>query len=124
MRRKMVVTAAAGALLLAGGNAPVQAQDGTQNRTQVQNQEQVQIYGSQLMTPEERAAYRERLRLAATPEERERIRREHHEQMRQRAAEWGATLPNEPPEQPGGAMRQNGMGRGGGMGPGGGRGGM
>ena len=73
-----------------------------------------QIYGSQLMTQQERIEYRSKLRAAKTVEERRRIRKEHHERMKERAKERGMTLPDEPPE------RGSGMGPGsGGMGPGG-----
>jgi hypothetical protein len=90
---------------------PLQKQD--QLRTQEQDRQQ--IYGSQLMTQEERAAYRTKMRAAKTQEEREKIRAEHHEQMKLRAKEKGVTLPDEPP------ARGGGMGPGGGgMGPGGG----
>ena len=76
-------------------------------------EEQEQIYGSQLMTKQERIEYRAKLRAAKTAEERERIRKEHHERMKERAKEHGMTLPDEPPE------RGSGMGSGGGgMGPG------
>lgn len=119
MRQRMVVSVLVGALLLSGGAVSAQEPETTQDRTRIQTQEQEQIYGSQLMTPEERAQYRERMRSAATAEERERVRREHHELMRQRATERGVTLPEEPPARPGGMMRRDGMGSGGGgMGPG------
>lgn len=70
------------------------------------------IYGSQMMTTQERQAYRERMRTAKTVEERERIRQEHHEQMVVRARERGITLPDQPP------VRGGGMGPGPGPGPG------
>lgn len=93
-------------------------QDKMQPQDQVRQQSQQQIYGSQLMTQEERNAYRTKMRSAKTLEEREKIRAEHHEQMKARAKERGVTLPDEPP------MRGGGMGPGGGMmGPGGGMGG-
>jgi hypothetical protein len=97
---------------------PLQKQD--QLRTQEQDRQQ--IYGSQLMTQEERAAYRTKMRAAKTQEEREKIRAEHHEQMKLRAKEKGVTLPDEPPAR-GGGMGPGGGGMGpggGGMGPGGG----
>jgi hypothetical protein len=92
----------------AWGTDPAQAQE------QTQSQEQEQIFGSQLMTPEERAAYRDRLRAAKTAEEREKIRQEHHELMEARAKERGVTLPEEPP--PSGMRPGDGMGPGGGGG--------
>lgn len=76
---------------------------------------QDQIYGSQLMTQQERNEYRARMRNAKTMEEREQIRTEHHEQMKVRAQEKGVTLPDEPP------MHGRGMGPGKDMGPGMGR---
>jgi len=81
-----------------------------QERAQQQIQKQEQIYGSQMMTPQEREEYRLKMRAAKTVEEREQIRREHHERMKTLAKERGITLPDEPPA------------KGGGMGPGGGRG--
>lgn len=75
------------------------------------------IYGSQLMTNQERMEQRAKMNTAKTPQEREQVRLEHHEKMQLRAKERGATLPDTPPAQ-GGGMRQ-GMGPGGGMGGGG-----
>ena len=72
-----------------------------------------QIYGSQLMTEQERNEHRNRMRNAANAEEREQIRKEHHERMRKRAAEQGIELPKDPPARGG-----KGMGPGGGMGGG------
>lgn len=90
------------------------------------------VYGSQLMTRQERVEHRNKLRAAKTAEEREQIRLQHHEQMQLRAKEQGVTLPETPPAQggrmgrrmpPAGGMGPgSGMGAGGGMGPGGGMG--
>ena len=49
--------------------------------------------GQQLMTPEERTALREKMRNAATPEERQSIAAENHAEMQKRATEKGITLP-------------------------------
>jgi hypothetical protein len=65
------------AVLLLAGPAPAQDRD--------------RIYGAQLMTPAERAAYRERLR-SMSPEERVRFRQEHRQRMDQRARERGVQL--------------------------------
>ena len=73
------------------------------------------IYGSQLMTPEERNAYHNKMRTAKSAEEHERLRAEHHQQMTARAKERGVTLPEEPPAQ---GCRGQGAGPGPGMGPG------
>ena len=68
------------------------------------------IYGSQLMSQEERTVYHTKMRTAQTEEERELLRKEHHQSMQERAKVRGVTLPDEPP------ARGGGMG----MGPGGG----
>lgn len=60
-----------------------------------------QIYGSRLMTEQERAEYRAKMQAAASAEERERIRREHHALMEERARERGLTLPDDPPARQG-----------------------
>lgn len=83
----------------------------------------VPIYGSQLMTNQERIEHRNKLRAAKTAEEREEVRLQHHEQMQLRAKEQGVTLPDTPPAQGAGQGRRMGPGGGmGGMGPGGGMG--
>lgn len=77
------------------------------------------VYGSQMMTNQERMEHRTKLNAAKTAQEREQVRLEHHEQMQLRAKERGVALPDTPPAQ-GAGMRQ-GMGPGGGMGGGRGR---
>ena len=74
------------------------------------------VFGSQLMTNQERIEHRNKLQAAKTAEAREQVRLQHHEQMQLRAKEQGVTLPDTPPTQ--------GVGQGRGMGPGGGMGGM
>jgi nicotinamide riboside kinase len=65
-------------------------------------------YGRDLMTDEERAEHRDKMRSMDSDEEREQYRREHHEMMKQRAQKRGVELPDKPPEH----------GQGGGPGPG------
>ncbi len=114
-KRMLVVGAAVCTLSLYAGFTV--AEDQERNQEQIQMQEQEQVYGSQLMSDQERAEYRAKMRAASSLEEREQIRLEHHERMKERASELGVTLPDEPPP------RGKGMGSGGsGMGPGGGRG--
>lgn len=72
------------------------------------------IYGSQLMTAQERLEYQNKMRAAKTAEEREKVRAEHHDAIQARAKAQGKSLPAEPPP------RGTGMGPGSGMGPGGG----
>ena len=129
MKRTLIYTAVVAALLpamVSVSNAADKDQDRTRDQDRVQTPDkdqtrdqdrlrtrdktQDQVYGSQLMTQEERSAYRTQMRNAKTQEEREQIRKEHHEQMKTRAKEKGVTLPDEPPAR----------GMGGGMGPGGG----
>lgn len=74
------------------------------------------IYGSQLMTPAERNAYRAHMRSLKTAQERQAFRMQHHQEMQQRAKERGMTLPDMPMGPAG--MGPGGMGPGG-MGPGG-----
>ena len=70
----------------------------------------VPVAGRQLMTEQEQAQMRTRMRNATTEEERARIRAEEHALIRERAAAQGITLPETPPAQ--------GQGLGLGQGPG------
>lgn len=69
------------------------------------------VYGSQLMTQQERIEYRNKMRSAKTYEEREQIRLEHHKAMQERAKAKGLTLPDMPPAAGGGMGPGGGMGR-------------
>ena len=102
MKRTLIYTAVVAALLPAMVSVANAA-----DKDQIQDR---QIYGSQLMTQQERNEYRAQMHNAKTAQEREQIRKEHHERMKVRAKEKGVTLPDEPPAR----------GMGGGMGPGGG----
>ncbi|HEU0282183.1 MAG TPA: hypothetical protein VFQ99_00180 [Gallionella sp.] len=68
------------------------------------------IYGSQLMTRQERAEYRAKMRSLRTKEEREAFRMEHHQKMQERATAKGKMLLDMPP------AKGSGMGSGGKMG--------
>lgn len=94
----------------------VQAETQTQTQSQLQVQDQERIYGSQLMTEQERNEYRNQMRALKTEQEREAFRKEHHEKMKVRAKAQGAALPDEPPAQ--GAGKGVGAGTGKGMGTG------
>lgn len=111
MRRLWIMGMIASAMVISADVAGAADQERSQERLASETQGKEQIYGSQLMTEQERAEHRDKLRAAKTAEERERIRNEHHEQMNVRAQERGVTLPDDPPL------------RGGGMGPGPGSGG-
>jgi len=113
MKRPLMVSALATALSLPTGFAL--AADPQPAPAKAQTPEPEPIYGSQLMTQQERTEYRAKMSAAETVGEQEQIRKEHHEQMKERAQARGVTLPDEPP------ARGGGMGPGGGgMGPGGG----
>lgn len=103
--------------LVAGAADTPPAQPGSSSKAAEQQPGQTTepIYGHQMMTPEEMAAYRNKMHSAKTAEERERLRAEHHREMQARAKERGITLPEEPPAR---AQRGQGMGPGMGMGPG------
>ncbi|MGA7180471.1 MAG: hypothetical protein WBX11_12900 [Thiobacillaceae bacterium] len=98
--------------------------DGVQQRVDEKTQQEARvqqrdrIYGSELMTPRERHEYQMKMRSLKTQREREKLRREHHEQMKIRAKKLGKTLPDEPPARGMGAGqgRSGGMGSGAGMG--------
>lgn len=67
---------------------------------QARDQTRERIYGSQLMTQQERLEHRERMRTMQTNEQRETYRQEHHKKMQERAQERGVTIPDDPPPVP------------------------
>jgi hypothetical protein len=95
------------------------AADSAQTQEKVVVAKQDVIYGSQLMTRQERAEYRARMRAAKTAREREEIRNRHHKEMQERAKARGLSLPDEPPARGAGAGPGGGMGPGSGIGSGG-----
>lgn len=124
MLKSKVVKAGSVAMVVAAGivgvATPAVAQDRDQDR--VQQRDQDRIFGSQLMTQQERLDYANRMRSMKTDQERQAFRLEHHIQMQERARQKGVTLPDDPPQGPGRAIGGSGMGPGGGMGSGGGMG--
>jgi len=109
MKRKILMSCTLMAVLsLSAGSA--MAADPQPAREMAGTQAQQQVYGSQLMTIDERNEYQAKMRAAKSAEERELLRTEHHQRMQERAKARGMTLPDEPP------ARGGGMG----MGPGGG----
>ncbi|MHB8921251.1 MAG: hypothetical protein ACYC3A_10555 [Halothiobacillus sp.] len=119
MKKIVIASALTAVLCLPVGLASAADAAGTQEKAQTQHQETV--YGSQLMTPQERMEYHQKMRAAKTEAEQARIRNEHHKQMQERAKERGVTLPTEPPAggMGGGGMGDMGSGGMGGMGSGG-----
>lgn len=112
MRRIIAASVIAGLVSAYACAAFAEDQERTQDQTQGRTQTHDRIYGSQLMTPQERSEYQHKMRNAKTAEEREQIRQQHHIEMQKRAKEKGMTLPDAP--QPG----KGGMGPAGGQGPG------
>jgi hypothetical protein len=106
MLKKYAIAAMAAALLTASGGVAL-ASDKEAGADKPPKEKQEWIYGSQLMSAEERAAHREKMRAAKTAEERDQICNGHHEQMKERAKAKGVTLPDVRP----------GRGCGPGMGP-------
>ncbi len=106
MKRPLIISALATALSLSTGFALAADQAPGTEKAKTQKQ----VYGSELMTQQERTEHRAKMRSAKTAEKREQIRKEHHERMKERAKEQGVTLPDEPP------VRGGGMGFGGGRG--------
>ncbi len=107
MKKRSVINAVVLTLALGGvGMASAQDQLKTQDKDQLKTQDkdllktqdrdqlrdQDRLYADELMTDQERATLRERLRLARTEQERARIREEHRLQMDARAKERGITV--------------------------------
>ncbi len=81
----------------------------TTGQETTQSDDQGQIYGVQLMTPQERTEFGARMSAAKSLEEREKIRNENHKAMQKRAESQGLTLHDQPP------AGKRGMGQGRGM---------
>jgi hypothetical protein len=129
MKRMSLITAAVAAagVIAPGLSAVAQTTAQTQKQAQAQAQTQAQtqerIYGSQLMTPQERNEYQQKMGTLKTQQERDQLRSEHHAKMQDRARERGVTLPDAPPAQGKGAGPRAGNAPGMGAGPGPGAGG-
>lgn len=109
-QRKLLLSLLAAGLLLGTGSALAA------------DQANEPVFGSQLMTQQERNEHRTRMLSAKTADEREAVRAKHHQQMLERARQQGVTLPETPPAQGAGRGMGPGPGGGRGMGPGGGMG--
>ena len=106
--RKLVTTSAvalAGSLLAVSALAQ-QTQPRAQAEVQQQARAQERIYGEDLMTPQERNTYRERMNTLETDQERAAYRKAHAQQMQSRAAERGVTLPEQAAQTRPGEARQ------------------
>ena len=108
IKKTLIITSLASVLSLTVG--PTLAADTVQTQDKSQVQNQTQVYGSQLMTKQERMEHRAQMRAAKTDTERKRLRKEHHERMKIRAKKQGVSLPEVPPAK--GANMGKGMGSG------------
>ena len=90
----------------------LKTQDKDQLKTQDKDQlrDQDRLYGDELMTAQERTAYRERMRLAKSLQERERIREEHRLMIDARAKERGVQVIHAKPATAGAAGGNSGSG--------------
>lgn len=118
MRRTRLASMLVAAACAVAVTGPVLAAEQQREQVQAETQTRERIYGSELMTPQERNEYRTRMRALKTQEEREQFRKEHHEQMKERAKQRGVTLPDEPPAQGRGMGPRYGDAPGAGRGPG------
>ena len=92
MKWSLAVLAVISAYSLSTGTAWAASPYGTPR----DNQMAQRIYGGHLMTQQERVEHRAKMRAAKTAADRERIRDEHYQQIRQRAKARGMVLPNRP----------------------------
>lgn len=76
------------AIALFAVSAPVRAQSAGEPPQDAAEKREL-IYCADLMTHEERAAYRARMRAARTPEEKAALRQAHQQEMRARARQRG-----------------------------------
>ena len=100
----LVLTALSAALVMHSGMSLAADQQGTQ----LDSQAQQQVLGKDLMTEQERAEHHARMQAAETQQERDQLRREQHERMKQRAKESGLSIPDEPPAEREGAGNHKG----------------
>lgn len=95
---KFLVAGVSTLIAVSGGSVFAEDVDvlGAQEEIQTRVEMQEQLYGSELMTPQERIEQRAKMRAANTAEERALIRKEHHQRMEVRAREQGVILPEAP----------------------------
>lgn len=93
MKWSLAVLVVVGAFSVSTGTARAASPYGTPQGNQMPQR----IYGGHLMTQQERVEHRAKMRAAKTAAERERIRDEHYQQIRQRAKARGMVLPNRRP---------------------------
>lgn len=104
-----IAVSAAAVLLAAAAESAAQAQVRQREQVQQRTQEKAGwreiIPGSELMTPQEREAYRQRYAAAKTDGERAKVRAEHVKAMEERARLRGLQLAEPKPPAKGGAAK-------------------
>ena len=115
MKTLSILTFSLGMALVMPAQAADQTRDQTREIQQIQLQDRERVYGSELMTAQERIEYHNRMRALKTEQERQAFQLEHHKLMQQRAKAMGKTLPDMPPAGMGPGMGK-GMGQGMGQG--------
>lgn len=116
----MAAAIALGAALPAAAQQDGQGLE-SQAQSQMQSPMQLQLPGAHLLTEQERLRMHERIQAAGSEQERQQIRSEYQQLVRQRAQEKGVEVPAGPGEpgavqrgqRPGSGMRQGGQGNGG-----------
>jgi len=86
MNRLLITMLAIPIVMLLGSTAS--ASDEEQKATPKEQKRRL-IYCADLMTHEERESYREHMRAAVSPDERAKLRKAHHKEMRDRARKSG-----------------------------------
>jgi len=85
------------AAALASASSLAAADEATAKREATRQQMQGSAFGPQLLSEEEQAGYRARIRAAKTPQEAEAVREQHYQLMKARAREKGVALPDKRP---------------------------
>lgn len=99
-RNLLIILAFASAITV----APLLAEEKSPAPGQNQIQQQSPVRGRDLMTPDELAQHREKMRSFKTEKERRAYREEHHKKMQERAKQKGLTLPDKPRQGYGGGQ--------------------
>lgn len=96
---RLLLTSLTTAVFVALAGPVVAAEVDTSVDTNVQLKSDQDVYGHQVMTPEERSEFRSKMQSAKTSEERERLQIEHNAAMQSRAKQRGISLPDSPSNQ-------------------------
>ena len=101
MRNLFILILSCSLFMLGAAEFALAANQGGKGTAGAMHNEEM-IYGSQMMTEQERNEYRARMQAAKSNEEREQLRLEHHERIKVRARDRGLSMPDSPPGKHGG----------------------